>query len=87
MPGGDVVRDLLRRAAELRNISSSLIVYEMKLINLNRAGSAQPEPRSAFSGGGHTLGSDEVDSTYIPDPNAPGCQLPSVRSPTMLTMH
>ncbi|KAJ1303965.1 hypothetical protein OPQ81_008375 [Rhizoctonia solani] len=30
------------------------------------------EPRSTvFSGGGHTLGSDEVESTYIPDPNAP----------------
>ncbi|KAG8737588.1 hypothetical protein FRC10_008045 [Ceratobasidium sp. 414] len=24
-----------------------------------------------FSGGGHTLGSDEVESTFIPDPNAP----------------
>lgn len=24
-----------------------------------------------FSGGGHTLGSDEVDSAFIPDPNAP----------------
>lgn len=23
-----------------------------------------------FAGGGHTLGSDEVESTYIPDPNA-----------------
>lgn len=23
-----------------------------------------------FSGGGHTLGSDEVESTFIPDPNA-----------------
>jgi len=26
---------------------------------------------SFFSGGGHTLGSDDVESTYIPDPNAP----------------
>ncbi|KAJ7769366.1 hypothetical protein B0H16DRAFT_1517617 [Mycena metata] len=25
----------------------------------------------AFPGGGHTLGSDEVPSSYIPDPNAP----------------
>ena len=23
----------------------------------------------AFAGGGHTLGSDEVDSSYIPDPD------------------
>lgn len=37
-----------------------------------------PEPEStgargsgAFSGAGHTLGSDEVESTYIPDPNGP----------------
>ena len=30
------------------------------------------EPRSlAFSGGGHTLGGDEVESQYIPDPSAP----------------
>ena len=26
---------------------------------------------SAFSGGGYTLGSDELESTYIPDPNRP----------------
>lgn len=38
-----------------------------------RAGppSGPPQPRSsAFTGGGHTLGSDEVESTFIPDPNA-----------------
>jgi len=50
MPGGDVVRDLLRRAAE--------------------AGPPQTEPRSSFAGGGHTLGGDDVESTYIPDPDA-----------------
>jgi len=56
VPGGDMVRDLLRRAAE-----------------------AGPPPDSengvtsrsgAFSGAGHTLGSDEVPSTLVPDPNA-----------------
>ena len=26
---------------------------------------------SVFAGGGHRLGSDEVESTYVPDPNAP----------------
>ena len=38
----------------------------------------EPEPEgrgahgsSAFSGAGYTLGSDEVESTYIPDPNGP----------------
>ncbi|OJT13267.1 UBX domain-containing protein 1 [Trametes pubescens] len=58
VPGGSLVRDLLRRAAE--------------------AGPAQPPPgstapprSSAFFGGGHTLGSDEVQSEFIPDPDAP----------------
>ncbi|KAH8105335.1 ubiquitin-related domain-containing protein [Cristinia sonorae] len=55
VPGGNLVRDLLRRAAE--------------------AGAAPPPEEdtrsSAFFGGGHTLGSDEVESTYIPDPNGP----------------
>jgi len=39
---------------------------------------SEPEPErgsgqrsSAFSGGGYTLGSDEVESTYVPDPNGP----------------
>ena len=38
----------------------------------------EPEPdragahgSSAFSGGGYTLGSDELESTYVPDPNGP----------------
>ncbi|KAG2135653.1 hypothetical protein BD769DRAFT_1627081 [Suillus cothurnatus] len=42
-PGGRLVRDILRQAAE----------------------AAGP-----FSGGGHTLGSDEVESSYVPDPTA-----------------
>ncbi|KAK7696522.1 hypothetical protein QCA50_001180 [Cerrena zonata] len=51
-PGGDLVRDLLRRAS--------------------RGLGPAPEPRdSIFSGGGHRLGSDEVESEFIPDPNAP----------------
>jgi len=43
---------------------------------LRRAAEAGPPPAApersshVFSGGGHTLGSDEVESTYIPDPNA-----------------
>ncbi|KAI0052836.1 SEP-domain-containing protein [Auriscalpium vulgare] len=52
-PGGSVVRDLLRRAAE-----------------------AGPPPQDeggqgVFSGGGYTLGSDDIESSFIPDPNAP----------------
>jgi len=66
VPGGNMVRDLLRRAAE-----------------------AGPPPgespgssgRGFFSGGGHTLGSDEVESTFIPDPNArpPSAEAPAIR--------
>lgn len=53
-PGGRLVRDILRQAAE---------------------GGVGPLPgaRKAagpFSGGGHTLGSDEVESSYVPDPTA-----------------
>ncbi|KIK65138.1 hypothetical protein GYMLUDRAFT_71027 [Collybiopsis luxurians FD-317 M1] len=54
VPGGNMVRDLLRRAAE----------YE-----------PGPPPIAetvshSFVGGGHRLGSDEVESSYVPDPNA-----------------
>ncbi|KAH9979230.1 hypothetical protein BGW80DRAFT_1275718 [Lactifluus volemus] len=56
MPGRNLMRDLLARAQNDRSL--------------------EPEPEgiqrsSAFSGGGYTLGSDEVGSTYIPDPNGP----------------
>ncbi|KAK1229739.1 protein phosphatase regulator [Marasmius sp. AFHP31] len=52
VPGGNVVRDLLRRAAE-------------------RGPPPEQRARSTvFSGGGHTLGSDDVDSSFIPDPDA-----------------
>ena len=43
------------------------------MIPLFRAGPAVEAPTrrgGAFSGGGHTLGSDEVDSAFVPDPNA-----------------
>lgn len=53
--GRNLVRDILRQAAE--------------------GGMAAPPPEShrapgLFSGGGYTLGSDEVESTFVPDPNA-----------------
>ncbi|KAJ6449431.1 hypothetical protein C8R47DRAFT_1171630 [Mycena vitilis] len=54
-PGGEIVQELLRRAAETGARPAPL----------------EPAAGSAFIGGGHTLGSDEVESTYIPDPNAP----------------
>ncbi|KAH9840529.1 uncharacterized protein C8Q71DRAFT_739788 [Rhodofomes roseus] len=55
VPGGSLVRDLLRRAAQAGPPQES-------------EGSS---PSSVFAGGGHRLGSDEVESAYIPDPNAP----------------
>jgi UBX domain-containing protein 1 len=58
VPGRNLMRDLLARALNDRPVEP------------------EPEisgaPRSAaFSGAGYTLGSDEVESTYIPDPNGP----------------
>ncbi|KAJ7901216.1 hypothetical protein B0H14DRAFT_3852354 [Mycena olivaceomarginata] len=57
VPGGDLVRGLLRRAAEA---GAAPILP---------AGSSASGP--IFSGGGHTLGSDDIPSTFVPDPNAP----------------
>lgn len=56
VPGRNLMRDLLARALNERP--------------------SEPEPeraggQSAFSGAGYTLGSDEVDSTFVPDPNGP----------------
>jgi len=58
VPGRNLMRDLLARA-------------------LN-AGPAEPELErpggqrsSVFSGAGYTLGSDEIESAYVPDPNEP----------------
>lgn len=57
-PGPRVVQDILRRAAETSAARTSH--------------PAQGEsPPVVFRGGGHTLGSDEVESTYIPDPDVP----------------
>ncbi|KIK00603.1 hypothetical protein K443DRAFT_679069 [Laccaria amethystina LaAM-08-1] len=52
VPGGDMVRELLRRAQEG-----------------GQAPEDSPRP-TAFFGGGHTLGSDDTPSSFIPDPNA-----------------
>ncbi|KAJ7078449.1 hypothetical protein B0H15DRAFT_804859 [Mycena belliarum] len=53
-PGGSMVRDLLRRAAETGAAPAPLA----------------PARGTAFIGGGHTLGSDDIASTFIPDPRA-----------------
>jgi SEP domain len=49
-------------------------LYFLKLIFRCRAGAA-PQPPAApsgpFSGPAYTLGSDEVESSYVPDPSAP----------------
>ncbi|KAJ7058573.1 hypothetical protein C8F01DRAFT_294275 [Mycena amicta] len=52
-PGGNIVRDLIRRAAER-----------------GPAPSHAEQNGGAFSGSGYTLGSDEVESQFIPDPDA-----------------
>jgi len=51
---------------------------------LRRAAEAGPPPTAeggsrTFTGGGHRLGSDEVDSSYIPDPTATDRQEPIIR--------
>ena len=74
-PGGNLVRDLLRRAAEY--VFESPAAYKNLMRPLYcRAGppiapQGAPAPqRRAFFGGGHTLGSDEVESTFVPDPDS-----------------
>jgi len=57
VPGGDMVRELLRRAAEAGPAPGADAVSSG-----NRLG--------AFTGGGHVLGSDDVPSSYVPDPDA-----------------
>ncbi|KAF8556681.1 SEP-domain-containing protein [Imleria badia] len=57
VPGGRMVHDILRRAAEMSAARSSQPLGEQA-------------PSTAFRGGGHTLGSDEVESTFVPDPDA-----------------
>ncbi|TFY78376.1 hypothetical protein EWM64_g5639 [Hericium alpestre] len=56
MPGREIVQDLLRRAA---------------MAGPPPGAAATAAGSSFFSGGGHTLGSDDMESTFIPDPNAP----------------
>ncbi|KAJ7454625.1 hypothetical protein B0H11DRAFT_2069234 [Mycena galericulata] len=58
VPGGDLVRDLLRRAEQ----EGSAIPQ-----------SSQSRP-SAFSGAGHTLGDNDTPSSFIPGHNAPGAE-------------
>ncbi|KAI9513224.1 hypothetical protein F5148DRAFT_1273174 [Russula earlei] len=58
VPGRNLMRDLLARAVGDRPFEP----------DAERTGAQRS---AAFSGGGYTLGSDEVDSTYVPDPNGP----------------
>ncbi|KAJ6602729.1 hypothetical protein DFH09DRAFT_1019843 [Mycena vulgaris] len=57
-----MVRDLLRRAAETGAAPAPLA----------------PARGTAFVGGGHTLGSDEVESAFVPDPLAADAALAPV---------
>ncbi|CCO28767.1 UBX domain-containing protein 1 OS=Emericella nidulans (strain FGSC A4 / ATCC 38163 / CBS 112,46 / NRRL 194 / M139) GN=ubx1 PE=3 SV=1 [Rhizoctonia solani AG-1 IB] len=53
----NLVRDIFKKAAEGSSANAA-------------AAAEEPRP-TTFTGGGHTLGSDEIESTYIPDPDAP----------------
>ena len=68
-----MVADLLRRAAEfVRHSFDSILRIENSFYLVFRGGVAPAAPArpTAFFGSGHTLGSDEVESTFIPDPTA-----------------
>jgi len=54
--GNNTVRDILRKAAQAPRAPEE---------------SGPSSRRSAFSGSGHVLGSDDVESQFVPDPNAP----------------
>ncbi|KAF9220591.1 SEP-domain-containing protein [Gyrodon lividus] len=56
-PGGRMVQDILKRAAETSATRAS-------------QATAPDATSTAFRGGGHTLGSDEVESNFVPDPSA-----------------
>ncbi|KZW03206.1 SEP-domain-containing protein [Exidia glandulosa HHB12029] len=64
-PGNSTVRDILRKAAQATQERMGALG--------GGGGSAGGEPSrgTSFFGGGHTLGSDEVESQFIPDPDAP----------------
>lgn len=52
-----------------------------------RAGpAANNTPRSVFTGGGYTLGSDDMESTYIPDPDAQGLSSKGIPPPVHLSI-
>jgi UBX domain-containing protein 1 len=50
------MRDLLTRALNDRSVETE---------------PQEVQKSNVFSGGGYTLGSDEVESTYVPDPSRP----------------
>ncbi|GAA5971694.1 hypothetical protein JCM21900_003426 [Sporobolomyces salmonicolor] len=55
---GDMIRNILQQAREGANRLAGAV-----------GGAARPSRASVFSGSAHTLGSDEMPSTYIPDPS------------------
>ncbi|KAJ7163647.1 SEP-domain-containing protein, partial [Mycena filopes] len=65
-PSGELVRQLLRRAA--KTSASRAALGPRGQASSSSGGGAGS---IAFTGGGHTLASDEIASTYIPDPTAP----------------
>ncbi|KAF7350626.1 SEP-domain-containing protein [Mycena sanguinolenta] len=66
-PGGDLVRDLLRRAQEWL-VSSPLSTDSADIDHREGATSGEPAQSrpNIFTGGGHTLGGEGVSSAYVP---------------------
>jgi UBX domain-containing protein 1 len=84
VPGGDMVRELLRRAQEF--VLLFIFISLNSLFILSHRGGQAPEdsPRpTAFFGGGHTLGSDDTPSSFIPDPNATDLGTSSAIAPSI----
>ena len=72
-----MVRELLRRAQEFVLLSMfSLKTFLLSFLSYRGGQAPEDAPRpTAFFGGGHTLGSDDTPSSFIPDPNATSTDL------------
>jgi len=82
-----MVRELLRRAQEF--VLLSIFSLETFFILSHRGGQApEDSPRpTAFFGGGHTLGSDDTPSSFIPDPNATDLGTSSAIAPSIHSLY
>ena len=76
IPGGNMVRDLLRRAAEY--VLSSIFLFR-SYFSFNRGGPAPaPTASNVFRGSGHMLGSEDLPSSVVPDSSTSACTVSSL---------